>query len=77
MMIAQMTPQAPALRPTLHRLIARHGATAVTFALFRALLIRRRKRPRPPDAYHLSPHMRRDIGLPPAGPHVPKYYELR
>ncbi|OJH45560.1 hypothetical protein IE00_04325 [Paracoccus sp. SM22M-07] len=77
MMIAQMTPQAPALRPALHRLIARHGAAAVTFALFRALLIRRRKRPRPPDAYRLSPHMRRDIGLPPAGPHVPKYYELR
>lgn len=77
MMIAHAHPQAASLRPDLHRLIVRHGATAVTFALFRALLVKRRKRPRPPDAYHLSPHMRRDIGLEPHRPHVPLYYELR
>lgn len=77
MMIAQLNPQVHSLHPALHRLILRHGARAVTFALFRALVIKRRKRPRPPDIYHLSPHMRRDIGLPPQPPHVPRYYELR
>ncbi|MDN5569252.1 MAG: hypothetical protein L0G27_11010 [Paracoccus sp. (in: a-proteobacteria)] len=76
-MIAQLHPQAPSLRPALHRLIARHGATAVTFALFRALLVKRRKRPRPPDLYHLSAHLRRDIGLEATRPYVPKYYDLR
>lgn len=76
-MIAQLHPQANALQPALHRLILRHGARAVIFALFRAMIIRRKKRPRPPDAYHLSPHMRREIGLAPLPPHVPRYYELR
>ncbi|WP_265500208.1 hypothetical protein [Paracoccus beibuensis] len=76
-MIAELHPQANSLHPTLHRLIRRHGATAVLWALVRALLLPRRRRPRPPDPYHLSPHMRRDIGLPPVEPHVPRHYELR
>jgi hypothetical protein len=76
-MIAELHPQAARLHPSLHRLIVRHGATAVTWALIRALLAPRRRRARPPDPYHLSPHMRRDIGLPPEPPHVPRYYELR
>lgn len=76
-MIAELHPQAARLNPALHRLIARHGRMAVLWAMIRALLLPRRRRPRPPDPYHLSPHMRRDIGLPPAPPKVPRYYELR
>ncbi len=76
-MIADLNPQSARLRPALHRLIDRHGATAVLWTLLRALLMPRRRRPRPPDPYHLSPHMRRDIGLPPAERHVTRYYELR
>lgn len=76
-MIAHAHPRARDLRPDIHRLILRHGRASVTWALIRALLLPRRRRPRPPDPYHLSPHMRRDIGLPPAPPHVPRYYELR
>lgn len=59
------------------RLIDRYGATAVLWSTIRALLRPRRRRPRPPDPYSLSPHMRRDIGLPPPERYVPKYYELR
>ncbi|MBM3606227.1 MAG: hypothetical protein FJX25_16325 [Alphaproteobacteria bacterium] len=76
-MIADLHPQSARLRPAIHRLIDRHGATAVSWALVRALLMPRRRRPRPPDPYHLSPHMRRDIGLPPLERHVPRYYDLR
>lgn len=76
-MIAQATPRAANLRPDIHRLIKRHGTAPVIWALLRALLLPRRRRPRPPDPYHLSPRMRRDIGLPPEPPHVPRYYELR
>ncbi|WP_304616778.1 hypothetical protein [Paracoccus sp. (in: a-proteobacteria)] len=76
-MIAELHPQASRLNPALHRLIARHGRMAVLWAMIRALLLPRRRRPRPPDPYHLSPHMRRDIGLPPEPPTVPRYYELR
>lgn len=50
----------------------RHGAAAVLWSAIRALL-----RPRPPDPYTLSAHMRRDIGLLPERPHVPPYFELR
>lgn len=76
-MIADLHPQTARLRPAMHRLIARHGATAVLWAAIRAALLPRRRRPRPPDPYLMSPHMRRDIGLPPQGPHVPRYYDLR
>ena len=67
-MIAQATPRAAQLRPELNRLIRRHGTAPVIWALIRTLLLPRRRRPRPPDPYHLSPHMRRDIGLPPEPP---------
>lgn len=76
-MIADLHPTRARLRPAVHRLIARHGVAAVLWATIRAALLPRRRRPRPPDPYHLSAHMRRDIGLPPPGPHVPRYYELR
>lgn len=76
-MIAQLPLRAASPRPTIDRLILRYGATAVLWAMIRALLLPRRRRPRPPDPYLLSPHMRRDIGLPPREPYVPKYYELR
>lgn len=76
-MIADMQPHSVRLRPTIHRLVARHGATAVIWAAIRAALLPRRRRARPPDPYTLSPHIRRDIGLPPAGPYVPRYYDLR
>ncbi|WP_282602007.1 hypothetical protein [Paracoccus sp. PARArs4] len=76
-MIAEMHPGHGPLMPAMHRLILRHGASAVAWAMLRALLMPRKRRPRPPDPYHLSPHMRRDIGLPPEAPHVPRYYELR
>ncbi|SET44430.1 hypothetical protein [Paracoccus homiensis] len=76
-MIARLPARALTPRPSIERLIAHYGATAVLWATLRALMMPRKKRPRPPDPYALSPHMRRDIGLPPAEPHVPKYYELR
>lgn len=76
-MIADLHPQRHSLRPAIHRLIARHGATAVLWAAIRAALLPRRRRPRPPDLRHLSPHLRRDLGLPPHAAHVPRYYELR
>lgn len=76
-MIADLNPQSARLRPAIHRLIDRHGATAVLWAWVRALLMPRRRRPRPPDPCHLSPHMRRDIGLPPADPQVLRYHDLR
>ncbi len=49
-----------------------HGPTRVLLAAFRALL---RPRARPPDAGHISPHLRRDIGLPPRddGPKRPPF----
>ncbi|MBK4214746.1 hypothetical protein JJJ17_02280 [Paracoccus caeni] len=76
-MIAQFTTRAPNPRIGMQRLLDRHGTMPVLLALIRALLLPRRRRPRPPDPYHLSPHMRRDIGLPPIEPYVPKYFDLR
>lgn len=53
--------------PSLRLLIDQHGALAVGIAYLRAALARRKH---PPDilpfpllAEHLSPHLRRDIGL--------------
>lgn len=76
-MIAQLPLRALTPRPTIDRLIQRYGAMPVLWATIRALLMPRRRRPRPPDPYHLSPHLRRDIGIPPEPPHVPRYFELR
>lgn len=76
-MIAQLPARVQTPRSSIDRLIDRYGATAVLWATIRALLMPRRRRPRPPDPDHLSPHMRRDIGLTPHQPYVPKYYELR
>ncbi|RMC34286.1 hypothetical protein [Paracoccus alkanivorans] len=76
-MIAQLPARVLTPRPTIERLIHRYGAMPVLWATIRALLMPRKRRARPPDPYHLSPHLRRDIGLPPERPHVPKYYELR
>ena len=45
--------------------IAAHGAGAVLRRALRALLATRRE---PPDVAALGDHLRRDIGLPPAGP---------
>ena len=60
-----------ATRPTPSNLIdaaiEAHGAARVLLSAMRALL---RPKARPPDTAHLSPHLRRDIGLPPA-PHEP------
>jgi hypothetical protein len=53
------------LRPVeaLNALIARHGPLRVILALPAALLLRRRERP---AMWHdLSPHLQRDIGIPP------------
>ena len=75
-MTAILHARAPALRPGIDTLIEHFGAMPVLWATLRAMLRPRRRRPRPPDPYLLSPHMRRDIGLPPLPPHVPKYYDL-
>jgi hypothetical protein len=50
--------------PGLTALIERHGRLAVGLAFLRAALARRRH---PPDLdmLWLSPHLRRDLGLPP------------
>lgn len=63
-------------RTGLETLIDRHGATAVTWSLIRLLLLPRKRRARPPDAAHLSPHMRRDIGLPPLPPDRRRYTDF-
>lgn len=76
-MIAKAPAQAIPLRPKMEILLARHGTIPVIWALARALLHPRRRRARPPDLAELSPHLRRDIGLPPVDRYVPKYYELR
>lgn len=76
-MIAQLPARAMSPRPSIDRLVVRYGAMPVLWATIRALLMPRRRRPRPPDPYLISPHMRRDIGLAPHVPHTPKYYELR
>lgn len=76
-MIATLPAQALTPRPTVETLIERFGAMAVLWATVRALLRPRRRRPRPPDLYLLSPHMRRDLGLPPPPVFMPKYFELR
>jgi hypothetical protein len=76
-MYATLPARALSPRSSIERLIDRYGATAVLMSTIRALLMPRRRRPRPPDPYSLSPHMRRDIGIPPE-PHVPlRYYDLR
>lgn len=76
-MIAHIPTRVITPNRSIERLIARYGAMPVLWATIRALLKPRKRRPRPPDPAHLSPHWRRDIGLPPHEPHVPKYYELR
>lgn len=76
-MIAKAPARTILLRPKIETLLAHHGTLPVLWALARALLNPRRRRPRPPDPYELSPHLRRDIGLPPEEPYIPKYYELR
>lgn len=52
--------------PNLQALIARHGRLSVGIAYLRAALARRKH---PPDLGQLwlSPHLRRDLGLPPFG----------
>lgn len=76
-MIAQLPVRAHTPRNSIDRLIDRYGAMAVLSSAILALLRPRKRRPRPPDPYHLSPHMRRDIGLAPQEPVVPRYFELR
>lgn len=76
-MIATLPARLLTPRPGVDILIDRFGATAVLWATVRALLRPRRRRPRPPDPYLLSPHLRRDIGIPPEPPFVSRYFELR
>lgn len=76
-MIATLPARVLSPRPGIETLIDRFGAMPVLWATIRALLLPRRRRPRPPDPYLLSPHLRRDIGLPPEAPFVHKYFELR
>lgn len=76
-MIAKATLRRSMLRPRMKVMLAQYGVMPVLWALARALLAPRRRRPRPPDLHELSPHLRRDIGLPPEAPHVPQYFELR
>lgn len=63
-MIAKASAPAVPLRPELENLLTRHGTAQVLLALMRALLNPRRRKTRPPDISTLSPHLRRDIGLP-------------
>ena len=63
-MIAKASAPAIPLRPELENLLTRHGTARVILALMRALLNPRRRKTRPPDVSRLSPHLRRDIGLP-------------
>ena len=54
------------LLPDLRRLIERHGAWSVGLAYLRAAVARHRPAA-VLDPDRLSPHLRRDIGLPPEG----------
>jgi hypothetical protein len=76
-MYATLPARALSPRSSIERLIDRYGATAVLTATLRALVVPRRRRARPPDPYSLSPHLRRDIGIPPEGPIAMRYYDLR
>lgn len=76
-MNAQIPMRVVTPRSSVERLINHYGAMPVLWATIRALLAPRRRQPRPPDISELSPHLRRDVGLPPVHEDVPKYYELR
>lgn len=73
-MIANAPAQAISLRPKMENLLARHGTMPVIWALIHALLPPRRRRARPPDLSVLSPHLRRDIGMPDP-PRAPRYWD--
>jgi hypothetical protein len=53
--------------PSIDAVLAAHGAGKVLAVAVAALLRGRFRKARPPDARALSNHLRRDIGLPPAG----------
>lgn len=76
-MIAQLPARVVTPRSSVERLINHYGAMPVLWATIRVLLTPRKRQPRPPDSAYLSPHLRRDIGLPPITSTMPKYYELR
>lgn len=59
----RMIPSRPK-RDLIDAAIETHGAARVLMAAVKALM---RPKPRPPDIAALSPHMRRDIGLPHLG----------
>jgi hypothetical protein len=56
-------------------LVAKHGVWTVLVA-FAALLVRRKGKEDHVQLDHLSPYLRRDLGLPPVE-HVRQYWELR
>ena len=60
-------------RAALAALVAEHGGLRVMLAAAAAALA---PQPRPPDADALSPHLRRDLGLPPEPrrPEPPHYF---
>lgn len=74
-MIARSSALAIPLRPEMENLLTRHGTMPVIWALARALLNPRHRKTRPPDVSSLSPHLRRDIGLP-VEPETPRHRGL-
>lgn len=64
-MIARLPMRGVMPQPPLERLIARHGALPVIFALIRAMVAPQRPKARATNVADISAHLRRDVGLPP------------
>ena len=74
-MIARLPMGGTPPRAALERLISRHGTRAVLFGMIAALIRPgRKRREKVLPISQLSPHMRRDLGLPPHIPAEPPRY---
>ena len=69
----RLTTPAPSPRTLIDAAIESHGPVRVLLAAAAALL---RPKARPPDMVELTPHLRRDIGLPPPRARPPDVADL-
>ncbi|WP_185968378.1 hypothetical protein [uncultured Paracoccus sp.] len=61
----------------MNKLIERHGTATVLFALIATIIRRRPRRANGVPVTMLSPHLRRDIGLPPHCEERPRHWDIR
>ncbi|WP_157994778.1 hypothetical protein [Paracoccus tegillarcae] len=79
-MIARLPLRGSTPHLTLQQLIDRHGTRVVVIALIGTMIRGARKpkrRRRNAAAERLSPHLRRDIGLPPYRDDSPRHWDIR